>query len=337
MDDRASERRGAENVIRRCLAVTPGERVALLSWQAAPLARWLEGAIGAADARAESVSCDTAPASGLERWLEAAIGDASASVLVAKHGLPPALSMAMLAVARRRRLRHLHLTRADARLFAQSYRAEPELVAEINGRVRDALEGSRQLRARSAAGTDLTVTLDRAYPVLTSDGRPAPGKPDNLPAGHVFFHPASVSGTFAPDRSLIGAIRIGRDRAPSARIRFELEGGRVRAVHCDDEELRGEIERYLVSHSNAGRVGIVALPTNYLVRAESGLEVQDALLPGLGVGLGYSHEGETRAPFACPVQLRLLGRRMDVEAGARVLVQAGRLADDLVAGIDPFR
>ena len=58
---------------------------------------------------------------------------------------------------------------------------------------------------------------------------------------------------------------------------------------------------------------------------------------GLGVGLGYRHEGETRAPFASPVQLRLLGRRMDVEAGARVLVQAGRLADDLVAGIDPFR
>ncbi|AKF10307.1 hypothetical protein [Sandaracinus amylolyticus] len=338
--DLNSSRRGAENVVRRCLAVAADERVVVLHWQAAPLARWLMDAIAAAGARGESVSADAAPEGSpmqVERWVEDALSDAPASILIAKHGLPPSLSMAVLAVARKRRVRHLHLTRADAKLFAQSYRAEPERIAEINTRVRDALEGSRQLRARAPGGTDITVTLDRAYPILTSDGRPSPGKPDNLPAGHAFFHPASVSGTFAPDRGVLGALRIGRDRAPSARIRFELDGGRVRAVHCDDAQLRADLDEYLASHANAGRVGIIGLPTNYLARAESGLEVQDALLPGVSVGLGYSFEAETRAPFACPVQLRLLARRMDVDAGSRALVRAGRLVDDLVTGIDPFR
>lgn len=65
--------------------------------------------------------------------------------------------------------------------------------------------------------------------------------------------------------------------------------------------------------------------------------MQDALLPGLGLSFGYSDHEHTQAPFSCPVQLRVLSRKLDVSAGARPLVRAGRMVDDLVQGIDPFR
>lgn len=333
-------RRGADNVARSCLEARPGERVVVLSWRAAPLAQLLADAIegaGATAVRAPMDALEGMSSPEIERRASDLVGEARATILIAEHGIPPALSMAVLSLARKRALRHLHLTRADVRLFAQSYRAEPELIAELNRRVTTALARANELRARNASGTDVRITLGRELPMIAADGRPTPGHPDNLPSGYIRFHPASVDGVFAPDRGMLGAIRVPRERLRGAPVRFELEAGRVRAVRCEDAALRGELEGYLGSHVNAGRVGLAAVPTNYVVRAESGLEVQDALLPGVSISLGYSDAENTRAPFSCPVQLRLLARKLDVDAGARALIRGGRFESDLVEGIDPFR
>jgi leucyl aminopeptidase (aminopeptidase T) len=327
--------RGAENVIARCLAVRAGERVAIVAWRTSPLVGLLVSACTKADA--EPIVHDAEEILDLSRFLDRALDGVRASVLLAAHGVPPPLSMAMLSAARERGLRHLHLTRADARLFEQSYRAEPARIAELNERVRQALERARSIEARGENGTALTIGLAPGYPLLAADGRPIAGRPDNLPSGFVFFHPASASGTVVADRGLLGAIRIGRDRLRGAPVSFELEAGKLRAFHTSDEATRREIEGYLASHSNAGHVGLVSIPTNYVIRAESGLEVQDALLPGLGLSLGFSDHEHTRAPFHCPVQLRILSRKLDVNAGSRAITRAGRMVAELVEGIDPFR
>lgn len=326
--------RGAENVVRRCLALAPKERLAIVAWRTEGLAPLLVGA--AREASGEPVVHDAEPTADARRFVERALEGATASVLLAAHGVPPPLSMAVLEVARAQKLRHLHLTRADLRLFEQSYRAEPEKLGELNDRVRQALS-ERRLSARGANGTALEVEVPAAQPILSADGRPLPGRPDNLPSGFVFFHPRGVSGTIVADRGLLGAIRVGRDRLRSAPVTFEIEAGKLSRVSTTDDAIRAEIEGYLASHPYAGHVGLVSIPTNYLVRAESGLEVQDALLPGLGLSFGYSDHEHTKAPFACSVQLRVLSRKLDVSAGTRPLVRAGRMVDDLVQGIDPFR
>jgi leucyl aminopeptidase (aminopeptidase T) len=330
-------KRGAENVIRHCLAVQPDERVVLLSWRTTTLIRLLEVACLEAGAKPVVIATDTqAGASDVERWVNQMLEGATASLLLAEHGVPPLLSMAVLDAAKKKSLRHLHLTRAETRLFEQSYRAEPQRIAELNERVRAVLAAATEVRARGDNGTDLRVGLSRALPLLSANGQPPAGRPDNLPSGFVFFHPGSVEGTIAADRGLLGAIRIGRDRLRTP-VTFRIENGRVRDVGCDDAALRAEIDGYLSSHVHAARVGLVSLPTNYIVRTESGLDVQDALLPGLGLSLGYTDQENSRAPFACPVQLRILSRKLDVTAGGRALVRAGRLEADLVRDIDPFR
>ena len=330
-------KRGAENVIRNCLAVQPKERVVLLSWRTESLVRFLEAACLEAGATPVVLATEAqASASDVERWANQALEGATASVLLAAHGVPPPLSMAVLDVAKRRSLRHLHLTRADLRLFEQSYRAEPARIAELNERVRAVLAASTEMHARGPNGTDVRVVLSRSLPLLVANGRPDPGRADNLPSGFVFFHPSTVEGTVTADRGLLGAIRIGRDRL-RAPVTFLIENSRVREVRCEAPALRAEIDGYLSSHVHAPRVGLISLPTNYLARAESGLDVQDALLPGLGLSLGYTDHENSKAPFACPVQLRILSRKLDVSAGGRALVRAGRLEDDLVRGIDPFR
>jgi hypothetical protein len=203
----------------------------------------------------------------------------------------------------------------------------------VNQRLVDALDLPCQIRVTSDAGTSLEVRLAHPFPVLSSNGRPEPGASENLPAGLVYTHPARVSGTLVVDRAIFGpglALDRGVVRRSPARVGFA--SGRVESVDAPDPVVAKAFEAYLASHADAGRVGIVVLPTNYLARSEVGM-----LLPSLNVSLGYANAALTRAAYEAPVQMVLLGRRQTVEVGGRKLVDAGRLEDTLVEGIDPFR
>ena len=87
----------------------------------------------------------------------------------------------------------------------------------------------------------------------------------------------------------------------------------------------------------AKAAGILVFPTNYLVRFDVGIDRQDMLLPSMNVSLGFSSAATTHASYEAPVQMVLLGRRQTVEVAGRKLVDAGRLVEALVEGIDPFR
>lgn len=332
--------RGADNVVQHVLRVTEGEEVALFEWEAARFRDVFRDAVRRAGGVPVPIdTSDLAEAS--EAQATAAItrraGDATASILCAAHGIPPALSMAVLALASQRRLRHLHLTRIDARLFSQSYRADPERIARLNARVVEAIEAAGSLQATSDAGTDVRIGTSARYPLLSSDGRPGPGEPDNLPSGSVLFHPATVDGVFVADRGALGAIRPDPTELRRHPLRVYLERGRAVRFESGSDAIAELARGYATQHPDATRVGIVAFPTNYVIRSETRLEVQDALLPGLNIILGFSHHRATRAPYQCPIQLRLFGRRLDVRAGDAPLVERGRHADSLASEIDLFR
>lgn len=326
--------------MQRCLVARPGERVGLLSWNADGLRDVVVDAVRDAGAEPVLVPIDDlvdASESRATLVLTGRLTRCGASALLAEHGVPPAISMGVLKAAEQLSLRHLHLTRIDPRLFAQSYRADPELIAQINARMAGHLEGARLLEVTSPAGTELTVKLDARYPVLSMSGRPEPGRPDNLPSGTIIFHPASVDGVFVADRGAIGAVRPDPALVRRYPISVRFEGGRALSVESRSRELAQTVEGFFTMHEHARRVGLVALPTNYVVRSEAGMEVQDGLLPGVNVVLGYSSPTTTNAPYHCPIQLRLFGRRIDARVGGSLLVSSGRLTSEIVGELDPFR
>jgi aminopeptidase len=341
--DDANARRGAANVIQRCLCVTPGERVHLMTYRAdaiyALMARAVEAA-GATPVRIDldGFDADRAAAPVLATRLSRLLAGATATILIAPERPSAALSMAVAQAAEQQKARHLHLLQIDERLLAQSMRADPDLLATVNDRLAAALKPPCQVRVTSDAGTSLDVRLALAHPILSSNGRPAPGASENLPAGAVYTHPARVTGTLVVDRAIFGPgfalDRAALRRAP-ARVRFG--GNRVTDVESADPAVAGAVETYLASHADAGRVGILVFPTNYLVRFDVGIDRQDMLLPSMNVSLGFANAAITRASYEAPVQIVLLGRRQTVEVDGRELVVAGRLAESLVEGIDPFR
>lgn len=174
--------------------------------------------------------------------------------------------------------------------------------------------------------------------MLSSNGCPLPGASENLPAGLVYTHPSRLSGVLVVDRAIFGpGIALERATVRRAPAHVKIASGRVVDVTSTDSAVARVVETYLESHPDAGRVGILLAPTNYLVRSEVGLDRQDMLLPGVGVSLGYSNAETTKAPYDAPVQMLLLGRKQTVKAGDQSIVDQGRLAESLVEGIDPFR
>lgn len=334
--------RGADVLARRCLCVASGERVHLLSWRLDELCQVVEDALARAGGLVQRVPLDPLEALGsaaaVQRALAPQLEKATATVLVAADGMPVHVAVTALELLRSIGSRHLHVTRADPRVFAQSMNADPDRLAMLNDRVAALLAPPTRVRATGEGGTDLEIMLAPQYPMRSSHGRPKPGELDNLPAGFVFVHPARVSGTFVADRGVIGTgLQLSGAMLRKTPVTFELTAGRVTGAACSDPAIMAQVEGFLAKHVDAGRVGTVMVPTNYLARSEIGLGIQDALLPGLSLSLGTSHAAVTKAPFECPVQLRLFARRLNVEAGGRTLVEGGRLTDWLVEGIDPFR
>jgi hypothetical protein len=303
--------RGASNVVQRCLRVAPGESVHLFTYRAEAMyermARAVTDAGGVAvrvDLEALNADLLTSPAAVAAR-LEPRLAGATATMLLAPDRPSAALSMGIALLAERLKVRHLHLLGVDERVLEQSARAEPDLLETVNGRIIAALELPCQIHVTSEAGTDLEVRLAHPHPLVSSNGRPEPGGSENLPAGLVFTHPVRVTGTLVVDRALFG---------PG--ITLDPAGAEAHA---------------------RGRVGMIVLPTNYLVRSEVGIDRQDMLLPCMNLSLGFANQAVTKASYEAPVQMVLLGKRQTVEVGTRKLVENGRLEDALVEGIDPFR
>jgi hypothetical protein len=333
--------RGADVVATRCLCVVKGEVVHLISWRLEELTDVMAAALARAGGTVRRVvldpfeSFDTAA---VHTALTSLLEQATASVLIAADGIPAHIGMPLLEVLRLSGSRHLHITRADPRVFAQSLNADPERLAMLNQRVFALLDPPSRVRVSGEGGTDLEITLAPQHPLRSSHGRPKPRELDNLPAGFVHFYPSRVNGAFVANRGVLGGgVSLTGSVIRKNPVTLELTAGRVTNVACADPTTEAHVAGYLAKHPDAGRVGIVIIPTNYLVRSEIGLGIQDALLPGLNLSLGTSHAAVTKAPYECPVQLRLFARRLDVEVGGRRMVEGGRLADWLVEGIDPFR
>jgi leucyl aminopeptidase (aminopeptidase T) len=331
--------RGADNLAQSCLQVSSGERVKLLSFRADDVADPIEAGLARAGAIVERTRLDHL-ADAPERVADevaVALEGSTASVYV---GAPDKVQISFSAIrtAKRATNRHIHIPRADQRILAQSGRADPDLLTIINDRLIARLRPNAKIHVASPTGTALDIALPSQPIVISCNGRPPLGEVDNLPSGFVFTHPLSVSGTLVVDRGAVSSLL----EIPAAKLRrtpvsLAISGGRVTGVTCEDAPIAEAFEGFLAAHPNAPRVGLVNLPTNYLVRSEIGLEYQDALLPGVVLSLGYTAREQTKATFDAPVQLRLLGRKQDVSIDGHAIVHAGRLDDALVEGIDPFR
>lgn len=324
--------RGAENLVRRCLEVLHTERVCLFTHHADAVGRLFERALESAGAEIRVVDLAlVAPASFGVDAAVLALGRATASVAIG-NDVPREMAAAIRRAASIAGSRHLNVSGVDLRVMASSARADPAQLEKLNDAVVGRLEAARTLELETTNGTALSVRLQAHFPLASDACRPTAFEQATVPGGQVFFHPASVSGMLVVDRLAVFTDASSLDARALRRtpITFAFRRGAVESVACSDDGLREQVERYLAHHPDAGRVGLVAIPTNYLAFAELGLPAHDAYLPGARILLGGPTDPRrSNAPFDLDRGLTLAGRRTTVTCGGETLVAQGRLAGPL--------
>jgi leucyl aminopeptidase (aminopeptidase T) len=331
---------GARNIVERCLGVGANETLVVVHHKADGLVELVRQAVTAIGARMESLSGRSLASGGeaaARQALDGILAGGGPAMWLSAPGLPTWVAHMTKERANHHRCRHLHIPQADPRMFEQSLRAEPDVIAGINERVIDVLRSSKSVSVTSPVGTSLEIRLDQRFPLVALSGRPEPGETHWMPAGQVYTHPSDISGTFVADRAIIisGAAKDSKV-SRSHPARFEIVRGFVRSATTDLPEEQAAIDAYLGSDPHARRVASVIVPTNYLVRAEIGHRGQDGLLPGLNVNLGFADHA-TRAPYSTRVQMCLYGRNATLVADAGTLVAGGRFTHLVVSGDEPFR
>lgn len=232
--------------------------------------------------------------------------------------------MQMTDVVNRRKMRHAHMVNIEKRIMLEGMRADYEKVDELSRKVWEIATAAQTVRARTAAGTDVTAGLNKNYKWIKTSGIISVNKWGNLPGGEVFTTPDEVNGRFVID-GVVGdylCAKYGDLRETPLTIR--VEGSRVVEAHSQNRELEQEFWRYTHTDENSDRVGEFAIGTNIGLRGVIGNILQDEKLPGVHMAFGNPYGAHTGADWWSGTHIDVVGRDFDIWADDRQIMSAGK-------------
>src|SRR5271155_278448 len=233
---------GAKNAIETCLAVRPGENVALIADAISkPVAASLRAALEDRHAKTEAFL--------LEDFSPRPIREAPENILQALETadvgilcMTPqpgelAARMSIVKVVERRQIRYAHMVGVTPEIMQQGMRADYRLVDRLSDRLRDRMLKAKTLIVKTEAGTSIEAHFDGTLDWVKTSGLISPRYWSNLPAGEVFTTPATVDGKFVCDATA-GDYFNGKygDRQETPMV-LEIQGGRLVHVECHRKDL----------------------------------------------------------------------------------------------------
>jgi leucyl aminopeptidase (aminopeptidase T) len=232
--------------------------------------------------------------------------------------------MQMTDIVNRRRMRHAHMVNINRQIMLEGMRADFHKVDRLSARVMGLVTKARQVRARSAAGTDLVADLNPAYRWVKTSGLISPEKWGNLPGGEVFTSPGEVNGTFVID-GVVGDYlcdRFGllRDRPLTVRIK----GNRLTEAHSEHRELEDAFWRYTHTDENSDRVGEFAIGTNIELTDVIGHILQDEKFPGVHIAFGNPYGAHTGADWFSSTHIDVVGTHFDIWVDDEQIMRDGK-------------
>ncbi len=320
---------GARNAVRVCLKVKPEEKVTVITDReslpiAASLAQELED-VGSAFRPWVLEDVAPRPLGDMPAEILTDLETSRVSIFAAQAQRNELRSrMQMTEVVNRRRIRHAHMVNINRQIMMEGMRADFNKVDEISVRVRDIASASGAIRARTAAGTDITADLNPNYKWIKTSGMISPEKWGNLPGGEVFTAPGEVNGTFVVD-GVVGDYlcnKFGDLRAAPLTIR--IRANRLTDVSSANKELEQEFWAYTHTDENSDRVGEFAIGTNIALDHVIGHILQDEKIPGIHMAFGDPYGSHTGAEWQCSTHIDVVGTNFDIWADDRQIMRQGR-------------
>jgi aminopeptidase len=232
--------------------------------------------------------------------------------------------MQMTDVVNRRKIRHGHMVNINRQIMLEGMRADFLKVDRISTKVVDMVRRAKQIRAKTAAGTDLCADLNPDYRWLKTSGIISPDKWGNLPGGEVFTTPGEVNGTFVID-GVVGdwlCAKFGDLKENPLTIR--VKDNRLSDAHSANQQLENDFWRYTHTDENSDRVGEFAIGTNVELKDVIGQILQDEKYPGVHIAFGNPYGEHTGAQWYSSTHIDVVGRRFDIWVDSEQIMRAGQ-------------
>lgn len=308
---------GAKNAVETCLAVRPGEHVALIADVASSaVAASLSAAIGEVCAKMTELLLEDfsprpmrgAPGPVLEALEKADVG------ILAMNPQPGELTarMAIVQIVERRRIRYAHMVGVTPQIMQQGMRADYKMVDRLSDKLRERMLRAKTLTVKSEAGTAFAAHFDRKLDWVKTSGLISPRYWSNLPAGEVFTTPATVDGTFVCDATAGDYFNGKYGDLQSTPMTLTIESGRLVRVECARNDLEKEFWQYCHTDENSDRVGELAFGTNLGLSEMIGILLQDEKFPGVHIAFGDPYGSQTHADWKSKTHVDVLTRNCDV-------------------------
>jgi aminopeptidase len=320
---------GAKIGVETCLAVQPGENVALIADEAS---RAVAASLGQAleTARATYIGLliedfgprpmRAAPAPILEA-LETA--DVGVMCMTPQPG-ELAARMAIVNVVERRQIRYAHMVGVTPQIMQQGMRTDYRMVDRLSDKLRERMLRADTLTVKTDAGTQFSAGFDRRLDWVKTSGLINPRYWSNLPAGEVFTTPASVDGTFVCDATAGDYFNGKYGDLQSTPLVLEIKNARLVHAECARKDLEQEFWDYCHTDENSDRVGELAFGTNLGLTEMIGILLQDEKFPGVHIAFGDPYGKQTHANWKSRAHVDVLTRNCDVWIDSDQVIAKGR-------------
>ena len=320
---------GARNAVRICLRIQPKEKVTIITDEitreiAASLVNEVEE-VGASFNAFVLEEIAPRPLTALPPEILEDMETSQVSIFAVQVQMNELRSrMQMTEVVNRRRMRHAHMVNINRQIMLEGMRADFMKVDRISSKVLDLVSSAKQIKARTAAGSDLVADLEPSYRWLKTSGLISPDKWGNLPGGEVFTTPGEVNGTFVID-GVVGdylCAKFGDLREMPLTIR--VKGNRLTEAHSQNRELEQDFWAYTHTDENSDRVGEFAIGTNIEVKDVIGHILQDEKFPGIHIAFGNPYGEHTGAKWYSSTHIDVVGRKFDIWVDGNQIMREGK-------------
>ena len=320
---------GARNAVRVCLRVQPEEKVCVITDAftleiAASIVSELEK-LGASYNGWVLEDLARRPLTDLPREILEDLETSQVSIFAVQAQRNELRSrMQMTDVVNRRKIRHAHMVNINRQIMLEGMRADFQKVDRLSAKVVAMVRQAQRVRAKTAAGTDLTAELNHNYRWLKTSGIITPEKWGNLPGGEIFTTPGEVNGTFVID-GVVGdylCAKFGNLRETPLTI--HMKKNRLTEAHSENRELEDDFWKYTHTDENSDRVGEFAIGTNIDLKDVIGQILQDEKYPGVHIAFGNPYGAHTGAEWDSSTHIDVVGRKFNIWVDDQQIMQDGK-------------
>jgi aminopeptidase len=320
---------GARNAVKVCLRVQPSEKVCVITDEAtleiaAAIVHELE-TMGAPYRPWVLEDVAERPLTGLPQSILDDLEKSQVSIFAVQAQKNELKSrMQMTEVVNRRKIRHAHMVNINRQIMLEGMRADFQKVDRLSQKVVDMVRKASTIRAKTAAGTDLTADLNPNYRWLKTSGIISAEKWGNLPGGEIFTTPGEVNGTFVIDGVVGDYLCAKFGNLEETPLTIHMKNNRLTEAHSDNRELQADFWRYTHTDENSDRVGEFAIGTNIDLKDVIGQILQDEKYPGVHIAFGNPYGAHTGAEWDSSTHIDVVGRKFDIWVDDQQIMRDGK-------------